>query len=220
MPLLLFTGSRPHSQEHRFCRLDPFPHLPPGLRARCQCSTKSCLSEDKAAFGKRKSLPRFPACFSVSFPGSAFPSASSFPPLDKAFAADILFERNPGELSEWFKELVLKTSDAARHRGFESLALRQIFSNPNGLPAPSSFSPALFGVLSALSRADQKAAGHSAGCSAVFIQKSIRKAPSFRAFPFSGKIFLSRLPAYPFGSCAVGTRYFAGGYLDGKLVYC
>ena len=52
----------------------------------------------------------------------------------------------------------------------------------------ASFSPALFGVLSALSRADQKAAGHSAGCSAVFIQKSIRKAPSFRAVPFSGDL--------------------------------
>ena len=30
-----------------------------------------------------------------------------------------------GEMSEWFMELVLKTSDAARHRGFESLSLRQ-----------------------------------------------------------------------------------------------
>ena len=28
-------------------------------------------------------------------------------------------------MSEWFMELVLKTSDAARHRGFESLSLRQ-----------------------------------------------------------------------------------------------
>ena len=31
-----------------------------------------------------------------------------------------------GEMSEWFMELVLKTSDVARHRGFESLSLRQI----------------------------------------------------------------------------------------------
>ena len=31
-------------------------------------------------------------------------------------------------MSEWFMELVLKTSDAARHRGFESLSLRQIQS--------------------------------------------------------------------------------------------
>ncbi len=30
-----------------------------------------------------------------------------------------------GEMSEWFKEPVLKTGDAARHRGFESLSLRQ-----------------------------------------------------------------------------------------------
>ena len=31
-----------------------------------------------------------------------------------------------GEMAEWFKALVLKTSDVARHRGFESLSLRQI----------------------------------------------------------------------------------------------
>ena len=30
-----------------------------------------------------------------------------------------------GELSEWFKELVLKTSDGATHREFESHTLRQ-----------------------------------------------------------------------------------------------
>ena len=30
-----------------------------------------------------------------------------------------------GEVSEWFKELVLKTSDSARGRGFESHPLRQ-----------------------------------------------------------------------------------------------
>ena len=29
-----------------------------------------------------------------------------------------------GEMSEWFKDLVLKTSDAVRHRGFESYSLR------------------------------------------------------------------------------------------------
>lgn len=31
-----------------------------------------------------------------------------------------------GRVSEWFKELVLKTSDTARYRGFESLLFRQI----------------------------------------------------------------------------------------------
>ena len=31
-----------------------------------------------------------------------------------------------GEMSEWFMEPVLKTGDAARHRGFESLSLRHI----------------------------------------------------------------------------------------------
>ena len=31
-----------------------------------------------------------------------------------------------GEVSEWFKELVLKTSDTATYRGFESHPLRQI----------------------------------------------------------------------------------------------
>ena len=30
-----------------------------------------------------------------------------------------------GEVSEWFKELVLKSSDAATRRGFESHSLRQ-----------------------------------------------------------------------------------------------
>ncbi len=29
-----------------------------------------------------------------------------------------------GEMSEWFKELVLKTSDFERNQGFESLSLR------------------------------------------------------------------------------------------------
>lgn len=29
-----------------------------------------------------------------------------------------------GGVSEWFKELVLKTNDVARHRGFESYLLR------------------------------------------------------------------------------------------------
>ena len=34
-----------------------------------------------------------------------------------------------GEVSEWFKELVLKTSDSARNRGFESHPLRHFFIN-------------------------------------------------------------------------------------------
>ena len=34
-----------------------------------------------------------------------------------------------GEMSEWFKEPVLKTGDAAMRRGFESHSLRQ-FSGP------------------------------------------------------------------------------------------
>ena len=36
-----------------------------------------------------------------------------------------------GELSEWFKELVLKTSDPARDLGFESLTLRQKTTPPD-----------------------------------------------------------------------------------------
>ena len=32
--------------------------------------------------------------------------------------------KGPGEVSEWFKELVLKTSDLARDQEFESLPLR------------------------------------------------------------------------------------------------
>ena len=35
-------------------------------------------------------------------------------------------EEKYGEVSEWFKELVLKTSDPARDQGFESLSLRQL----------------------------------------------------------------------------------------------
>ena len=37
-----------------------------------------------------------------------------------------------GEMSERFKELVLKTSDGATHRGFESHSLRQKSSTPWG----------------------------------------------------------------------------------------
>ena len=33
-----------------------------------------------------------------------------------------------GEMAEWFKALVLKTSDVERHRGFESLSLRQFYT--------------------------------------------------------------------------------------------
>ena len=43
--------------------------------------------------------------------------------VGKTFA--IIIKLEYGEMSEWFMELVLKTSDAARHRGFESLSLRQ-----------------------------------------------------------------------------------------------
>ena len=35
------------------------------------------------------------------------------------------FLTTSGEVSEWFKELVLKTSDSERDRGFESHPLRQ-----------------------------------------------------------------------------------------------
>ena len=37
----------------------------------------------------------------------------------------IIFAGLRGEMAEWLKALVLKTSDAERHRGFESLSLRQ-----------------------------------------------------------------------------------------------
>ena len=37
---------------------------------------------------------------------------------------DIIIKRCLGELAEWFKALVLKTSDPVRDRGFESLILR------------------------------------------------------------------------------------------------
>ena len=42
--------------------------------------------------------------------------------MDKALCEELFH----GEVSEWFKELVLKTSDSARGRGFESHPLRHI----------------------------------------------------------------------------------------------
>ena len=44
-----------------------------------------------------------------------------------------------GGMAEWLMALVLKTSDAERHRGFESLSLRQtsygeVPKRPKGLP--------------------------------------------------------------------------------------
>ncbi len=39
----------------------------------------------------------------------------------------IIFAGLRGEMAEWLKALVLKTSDAERHRGFESLSLRHRF---------------------------------------------------------------------------------------------
>ena len=44
--------------------------------------------------------------------------------MAKAVFFDGIVVRN-GEMSERFKELVLKTSDGATHRGFESHSLRQ-----------------------------------------------------------------------------------------------
>ena len=38
-----------------------------------------------------------------------------------------------GEVSEWFKELVLKTSDSERGRGFESHLLRSIHFIESGI---------------------------------------------------------------------------------------
>lgn len=43
--------------------------------------------------------------------------------MDFAILHKVLY----GEMSERFMEPVLKTGDAARHRGFESLSLRQNF---------------------------------------------------------------------------------------------
>ena len=43
-----------------------------------------------------------------------------------------------GEVSEWFKELVLKTSDTERYRGFESHLLRIIYLDRKSLVCASS----------------------------------------------------------------------------------
>ena len=47
-----------------------------------------------------------------------------------------------GEMAEWFKALVLKTSDVARHRGFESLSLRQFNTAMEKYPRGRRGSPA------------------------------------------------------------------------------
>ena len=45
-----------------------------------------------------------------------------------------------GEVSEWFKELVLKTSDIARYRGFESHLLRHTCGEHGRVPQVFLFS--------------------------------------------------------------------------------
>ena len=46
--------------------------------------------------------------------------------LTKALPFAIIFLLVHGEMAERLKALVLKTSDVERHRGFESLSLRQL----------------------------------------------------------------------------------------------
>ena len=46
--------------------------------------------------------------------------------VGKTFA--IIIKLEYGEMSEWFMELVLKTSDPARDRGFESRPLRHFLA--------------------------------------------------------------------------------------------
>jgi hypothetical protein len=43
-------------------------------------------------------------------------------------------ELQAGEVSEWFKEPVLKTGDSERNRGFESHSLRHLFISSFILP--------------------------------------------------------------------------------------
>ena len=50
-------------------------------------------------------------------------------PVTLDFLSQKWYLKQDGELSEWFKEPVLKTGDAATHRGFESLTLRHITLN-------------------------------------------------------------------------------------------
>ena len=45
-------------------------------------------------------------------------------------------------MAEWFKALVLKTSDVERHRGFESLSLRHMEVNMEKYPRGRRGSPA------------------------------------------------------------------------------
>lgn len=46
--------------------------------------------------------------------------------IDRGMTLCYNIGQRAGEVSEWFKELVLKTSDPARDQEFESLPLRQI----------------------------------------------------------------------------------------------
>ena len=69
-----------------------------------------------------RETPRRSAAVPLSFQTVKFSKKPLTGRLVFAIIVALVFR---GEMAEWFKALVLKTSDVARHRGFESLSLRQ-----------------------------------------------------------------------------------------------
>ena len=69
-----------------------------------------------------RETPRRSAAVPLSFQTVKFSKKPLTGRLVFAIIVALVFR---GEMAEWFKALVLKTSDVERHRGFESLSLRQ-----------------------------------------------------------------------------------------------
>ena len=71
-------------------------------------------------------ISRRKASFSALHPACLTAPEREKPWLTRRRRSDIIvFTGLDGEMAEWLKALVLKTSDVERHRGFESLSLRQ-----------------------------------------------------------------------------------------------
>ena len=71
-------------------------------------------------------VSRRKASFSALHPACLTAPEREKPWLTRRRRSDIIvFTGLDGEMAEWLKALVLKTSDVERHRGFESLSLRQ-----------------------------------------------------------------------------------------------
>ncbi len=82
------------------------------------------------------SPPATRGCGGVRAPGFSVPPCrlTPGPGCDRVY-------RKPGEMSEWFMELVLKTSDPARGRGVESPSLRHAAASAKPLAAAFARAP-------------------------------------------------------------------------------